>query len=98
MVWCEGFTLISFIAWFADIMAQYTNMYDQCGVIAGIIKALQYDSLVMVAFYAISFDLIVLITLWIKRGRTATQNISIHVVYYIDSSTNEFIACIKFNE
>lgn len=44
-------------------MAQYTNMYDQCGVIAGIIKALHYASLVMVAFYAISFDLIVLITL-----------------------------------
>lgn len=44
-------------------MAQYTNMYDLYGVIAGIIKALHYVSLVMVAFYAISFDLIVLITL-----------------------------------
>lgn len=79
-------------------MAQYTNMYDLYGVIAGIIKALHYVSLVMVAFYAISFDLIVLITLWIKRWRTATQNISIHVEYYIDSSTNEIIVCIKFNE
>lgn len=79
-------------------MAQYTNMYDLYGVIASIIKALHYASLVMVAFYAISFDLIVLITLWIKRGRTATQNISIHVVYYIDSSTNEIIVCIKVNE
>lgn len=73
-------------------------MYDLYGVIAGIIKALHHASLVMVAIYAISFDLIVLITLWIKRGRTATQNISIHVVYYIDSSTNEIIVCMKFNE
>lgn len=79
-------------------MAQHAQSGNLYSMIAGIIKALHYASLVMVAFYAISFDLIVLITLWIKRGRTATQNISIHVVYYIDSSTNEIIVWIKFNE
>lgn len=44
-------------------MAQYTNMYDLYSMIASIIKALHYASLVIVAFYGISFDLIVLITL-----------------------------------
>lgn len=44
-------------------MAQHAKSGNLYSMIAGIIKALHYASLVMVAFYAISFDLIVLITL-----------------------------------